>query len=69
VEQPFLVLRGTPATIDDELDRLVRGIGGSSAQGTEERRIKVGDTWNVVIEHRCAVGDGTISLAKRTTVP
>jgi hypothetical protein len=64
----FLVLRGTPATIDEELDPVVRGISCSLAQGTEQIRVKVGYTRNVVIKDRRAVGDGTVSLAKRTTV-
>ena len=64
----FLVLRGTPAAVDDELDPVVRGISCSLAQGTEESRIEVGYTRNLVIEDRRAVGDGTVSLAKRTTV-
>ena len=64
----FLVLRGTPATIDEELDPVVRGISCSLAQGTEESWIKVGYTRNLVIKDRRAVGDGTVSLAKRTTV-
>ena len=64
----FLVLRGTPATIDEELDPVVRGIGCSLAQGTEQIGVEVGYTRNLVIEDRRAVGDGTVSLAKRTTV-
>ena len=64
----FLVLRGTPAAVDEELDPVVRGIGCSLAQGTEESWIEVGYTRNLVIEDRRAVGDGTVSLAKRTTV-
>ena len=64
----FLVLRGTPATIDEELDPVVRGISCSLAQGTEESWIEVGYTRNLVIKDRRAVGDGTVSLAKRTTV-
>ena len=64
----FLVLRGTPATIDDELDPVVRGISCSLAQGTEESWIKLGYTRNLVIKDRRAVGDGTVSLAKRTRV-
>jgi hypothetical protein len=63
----FLVLRGTPAAIDVELDSVVCGIGRSLAHGTEENWIKVGYTRNLVIEDRRAVGDGTVSLAKRTT--
>ena len=64
----FLVLRGTPAAVDEELDPVVCGIGCSLAQGTEESWIKVGYTRNLVIKDRRAVGDGTVSLAKRTTV-
>ena len=64
----ILVLRGTPATIDEELDPVVCGISCSLAQGAEESWIKVGYTWKLVIKDRRAVGDGTISLATRTTV-
>ena len=64
----FLVLRGTPAAIDDELEPVVRGISCGLAQGTEESWIKVGYTRNLVIKDRRAVGDGTVSLARRTTV-
>jgi hypothetical protein len=64
----ILVLRGTPATIDVELDPVVRGISCSLAQGTEQIRVEVGYTRNLVIKDRRAVGDGTVSLAKRTTV-
>jgi hypothetical protein len=69
MEQLFLVLRGTPATIDDELDPVACGIRCSLAQGTEESWVKVGDTRNPVIKDRGAVGDGTVGLAERTTVP
>jgi hypothetical protein len=64
----LLVLRGTPATRDDELDPVVRGIRCGLTQGTEESWIEFGDTRNLVIKDRRAVGDGTVSLAKRTTV-
>jgi hypothetical protein len=37
------------------------------AQGTEKSWIKVGYTRNRVIEDGRAGGDGTVSLAKRTT--
>lgn len=66
--QLVLVLRGTPATIDEEPDPVVRGMSCSSAQGTEQIRVEVGDTRNLVIEDGRAVGYGTVSLAKRTTV-
>jgi hypothetical protein len=36
VEQLLLVLPRTPAAVDEELDAVVRGIGRSSAQGTEQ---------------------------------
>jgi hypothetical protein len=64
----LLVLRGSPATIDVELDSVVRGVRCRLAQGTEESWIKVGYTRNLVIEDRRAVGDGTVSLAERTSV-
>ena len=65
----ILVLRGTPATIDDELDPVVRGISCSLAQGTEQIGVEVGYTRDLVIEDRRAVGDGTVGLAKRSKVP
>ena len=68
MEQSLLVLRGTPATVDEELDPVVCGIRCRLAQGTEESWIEVGYTRNLVIEDRRAVGDGTVSLAERTTV-
>jgi hypothetical protein len=67
-KQLILVLRGTPATFDVELDPVVRGISCSLAQGTEQIGVEVGYTRNLVIKDRRAVGDGTVSLAKRTTV-
>ena len=63
----LLVRRGTPAAVDDELDAVGRGIGRSPAQGAEESWIEVGDTRDLVIEDRRAVGDGTVGLAERTT--
>ena len=67
MEELLLVRRGTPAAIDDELDPVVRGIRRGLTQGTEESWIEVGHTRNLVVEDRRAVGDGTVSLAKRTT--
>jgi hypothetical protein len=61
-----LVRRGTPATIDEELDPVVRGMGCGSAQGSEKSWIKVGYTRNAVIEDGRVVGYGTLILAKRT---
>ena len=68
MEELLLVRRGTPTAIDDELDPVVRGIRRSLAQGTEESWIEVRYTWDLVIEDRRAVGDGTVSFAKRTTL-
>ena len=68
MKQLILVFRGTPATRDEELDPVVRGIRCSLAQGTEESWIKVGYTLNFVIKDRRAGRDDTVSLAKRTTV-
>jgi len=62
----ILILRGTPATIDVELDAGVCGIRCSLAQRTEQTGVEVGYTRNLVIKDRSAVGDGTVSLAKRT---
>jgi len=68
MEELLLVLRGTPAAIDEERDAVTGGISCSLAQGTEERWVQVGDTRDRVIEDRRAVRDGTVSLAKRTEV-
>ena len=67
-KQLILVLRGTPATIDEELDPVARGISCSLAQGTEQIGVEVGYTRNVVIKGRRSVGDGTARFAKRTTL-
>jgi hypothetical protein len=64
----FLVRRGTPAAIDVELDPVGCGSRCRLAQGTEQIRVELGYTRNLVVEDRRAVGDGTVSLAKRTTV-
>ncbi len=64
----FLVLRGTPAAVDDELDPAGRGIHGGLAQGTEQFGVEVDDARNMLIEDRRAVGDGTAGLAQRATV-
>ena len=67
-KQPILVLRGTPATVDEERDPVARGIVCSLPQGTEQIGVEVGYTRNLVIEDRRAVGDGTVTLAERTAV-
>src|SRR4051794_17388832 len=66
-EQSLLVLPGTPAAIDGEVDPVACGISCRPAQGAEEGWIEVGDARNLVVEDRRAVGDGTVRLAKRTT--
>jgi hypothetical protein len=68
LEESFLVLRRTPAAVDEELDAVALGIACSPAQGTEERRIEPGDTRDRVVEDGRAVGDGTAGLAERSTV-
>ena len=60
------MILGTPATRDVELDAVACGIRCGLAQGTEESWIEVGYTRNLVIEDRRAVGDDTVSFAKRT---
>jgi hypothetical protein len=64
----FLVLRGTPAAVDLELDPVACGIGRSLADGTEEIWIEVGHARKLVIEDRPAVGDGAVRLAGHTAV-
>jgi hypothetical protein len=67
-KQLILVLRRTPATIDEERDPVVRGISCSLAQGTEQIGVEVGYTGNLVGKNCRVVGDGTVSLAETTTV-
>jgi hypothetical protein len=63
-----LVRGGAPATVDNELDAVGCGIACGPAQGAKEGWIEVGDTRNVVVEDRRAVGNGTSGPAERTTV-
>ena len=70
----ILVLRGAPSAVDVELDAVVSGIRRRFAQGLEQVGVEVGDAGILVIEHRHAVGegtvslgDGTVSLGRRTT--
>jgi hypothetical protein len=65
----LLVRGGAPAAVDDELDVFCRGIGRGQAQGAEEGWVELGDTRNSVVEDRRPVGDGTVSLSKRTEWP
>ena len=67
MEKSLLVLRGTPAALDVQLDPVACGISSSLAQGPEESWIEVGYTRKLVIHDRGAVGNGTVSFAKRTT--
>ena len=57
----ILVLRGTPATIDEELDPVVSGIRRRIAQGLEQIGVEVGYAGILVIKHCHAVGEGTVS--------
>jgi hypothetical protein len=63
----LLVGRGAPAAVNGEVDPVTRGIGRGLAQGREQIGVEVGYTRDLVIEDRRAVGDGTVSLAKRAT--
>ena len=64
----ILVLRGTPAARDVELDPVVRRVRCGLAQSAEKRRIKIGDTRDLVVKDRRALGDDTVSLAKRSAL-
>jgi hypothetical protein len=64
----ILVRGGAPAAVDNELDAVGCGIGCGPAQGSEEGWIELGHARNRVVEDRRAGGDGTVSLARRTTV-
>jgi hypothetical protein len=71
----ILVLRGTPATVDEELDPVVSGIRRRFAQGLEQIGVEVGYAGILVIKHFHAVGEdtvslgnGTVNLGSRTTV-
>jgi hypothetical protein len=66
MEQLFLVLPGTPAAVDVELDSVACSIRCGSAEGTKQSRVKVGHRRNVVIEDRRAVRDGNVGLARCT---
>jgi hypothetical protein len=64
----LLVGRRAPAAVDDEPDPVAHGIRCGLAQGTEEGWIEVGYTRDRIIEDRRAGRDGTVRLAKLTTV-
>ena len=68
LEQSRLVVPRAPATIDEELDPVAPGVGCSAAQCAEKSRIEVRYPRDLVGEDRRAVGDGTVSLAKRSMV-
>src|SRR5829696_2633245 len=63
----FLVLRGAPAAVDVELDAVSRGFGCRPAQCTEQVGVEPGDTGNLVVEDRGAIGYDAVSRAERTT--
>jgi hypothetical protein len=62
----ILVLRGTPATADVELDAVVSGIRRRFAQGLEQIRVELGYTGILVIKHGHAFGEGTVILGNGT---
>jgi hypothetical protein len=64
----FLVLRGTPAASDEELDPVARGIRCSLAEGTEQSGVEIGHGRIFVIEGRRPGRHDTVSLAKRIAV-
>jgi hypothetical protein len=64
----FLVLPGTPAAVDEELDPVARSIRCGLTERTEQSWIEVGHGRVRVIEDRHAVRDLTISDAKRTVM-
>jgi len=60
----FLVLPGTPAADDVELDLVAGGTSCGSAEGTQQFRVKVGYGRNVVIEGRRADRDDSVGLVR-----
>ena len=64
----ILVLRGAPAVVDIELDAVGGGIRHRFAQGPEQIKVEVDYAGIMVVEHRHAVGEGTVSLGNGTTV-
>lgn len=68
MEELFLVLRGTPAAFEAELDPAVGGISCSLAQGAEQIGVEIAHTRNLVIEDRRAAGEGTVGLVALATV-
>ena len=68
MEQLLLVLGGTPATGDVELDAVVPGIPCGLAQDLEQSGVEVGHGRELVIDDRHAVRDLATRLAERTAV-
>jgi hypothetical protein len=64
-EKLRLVRDRTPSTVDLERDAAPGCIGRSSSEGVEQARIEVGHGRDRVIEDRGAIGDETVSFAKR----
>ena len=60
-KQLFLILRGAPATVDDDLDPVPCGVRCRVAEGTEQTWIEVGHGRTVVVEDRHAARDGAIA--------
>jgi hypothetical protein len=63
----ILILRGAPATVDDEFDAVDGGTSCSPADGSEQISVEVAYGRNLVVKNGRAVGDGAVNLAKRTT--
>lgn len=61
-EQLFLIFRGSPAAIDDELHPIDGGVPRGPAQGIEERRVEPADGRNPVIKDGRAVGNDAVGL-------
>lgn len=61
-EQLFLIFRGSPAAIDDELHPIDGRVPRGPAQGIEERRVEPADGRNPVIKDGRAVGNDAVGL-------
>jgi len=68
MEQSFLILRRTPATIDDDLDPVASGISGRLPESADQIGVEVGHGRSFLIEDRDAVRYYAVSLARYTTM-
>jgi hypothetical protein len=64
----ILVPRGTPAAGDEERDVVISGIRRRFAQGLEQPGGEVGYAGKLVIKDGHAVGEGAVSLVRRTSL-